>query len=36
MIGRLLCRLGLHHKSRISFYYAAWDECDRCGRRWYL
>jgi hypothetical protein len=33
MIGRLLCRLGLHDWKVVQFYYAGWLACARCGAR---
>jgi hypothetical protein len=36
MIGRLLCRIGRHRLDQFWFTFAIWEECVRCGKRWYL
>jgi hypothetical protein len=37
MIGRLLCRLGLHGRLHYgTFIFASFRECSRCEKRWWL
>lgn len=30
MLGRILCKIGLHKWQHLTFKFAAWTECARC------